>query len=148
LRVAAIDRALAGANFIEIFRFFLDSGMTEQEAVQSTTRVFRGGNPAGGSVFVKDGVYLRGLLQIHTFLHAALAEHQPRLAQALFLGRLTCSDVLELAPCLEEGFIIPPRFMPSWVTDQASLSAYLAFSWLTHSLPMEQARLADYGVQP
>ncbi|MFT7220050.1 MAG: hypothetical protein ACI8Z1_001667, partial [Candidatus Azotimanducaceae bacterium] len=39
LRVIAIDKALSGANFIEVFELFIDSGHTEIESFNSTMRV-------------------------------------------------------------------------------------------------------------
>lgn len=59
--------ALHGANFIEVFRFFLDQGQTEAESFTSTMRVFRGAPTTGGHAFTKDTVYLHGLLSVHTF---------------------------------------------------------------------------------
>jgi uncharacterized protein (TIGR02421 family) len=43
LRVKAVHLAMQGADFIEIFKFFLSSGQNETESFHSAMRVFRGG---------------------------------------------------------------------------------------------------------
>ena len=46
--------ALDGADFIDLFKFFLVSGQPEIESVRSAQRIFRGGAVKGGIVFTKD----------------------------------------------------------------------------------------------
>src|SRR5690606_23946017 len=66
LRIVAIHMAMHGADFIQVFRFFLDAGQTEGDSFASTQRVFRGVPTTGGAAFTKDTVYLHGLLSVHT----------------------------------------------------------------------------------
>ena len=49
LRILGIDMALRGADFIEVFRFFLDAGQSEGDSFSSAQRVFRGVAPTGGA---------------------------------------------------------------------------------------------------
>ncbi len=42
LRIIAIDKALAGADFIDVFRFFMDAGQNDADSFTSAMRVFRG----------------------------------------------------------------------------------------------------------
>ena len=128
---------MSGADFVEVFRFFLDQGQSETESFHSSARIFRGGDPRGDGVFTKDAVYLRGLLRTHAFLHAALGEHKVEYTHYLFAGRMTWEDVLELAPLFEDGTIDPPRFEPEWVLQRNNLAAYLAFSNLTREVPLD-----------
>ena len=60
LRVVMVKQALDGADFIEVFRGFLDAGQTEVESYRSAARVFRGGDVRGKVCFTKDGAYLEG----------------------------------------------------------------------------------------
>ncbi|HVF35025.1 MAG TPA: tyrosine/phenylalanine carboxypeptidase domain-containing protein, partial [Candidatus Saccharimonadia bacterium] len=60
LRIIGIDLALKGADFIDVFKFFIDSGQTESDSFNSSMRVFRGAPLEGGSAFTKDTVYLHG----------------------------------------------------------------------------------------
>lgn len=56
-RVIAIAMAEEGANFLDVYKFHLNEGSTEQEAFRNSTRVFRGGVVSGGSPFTKDISY-------------------------------------------------------------------------------------------
>lgn len=136
LRVKAIDLALDGADFIDLFKFFLEAGQGERESYYSTARIFRGGDPRGGAVFTKDGVYLKGLLEVYTFLHESLAQNRVERTRNLFAGRMTCPDVVSLEPLFEDGTVAPPRFEPDWLQRRNQLAAYLAFSSLANSLPL------------
>src|SRR5207342_3864693 len=42
LRIEAVAMALAGADFVQVFKYFLDAGQNEVESFSSTQRVFRG----------------------------------------------------------------------------------------------------------
>jgi hypothetical protein len=64
LRIEAVAMALGGADFIEVFRYFLAAGQTPEDCFASSQRVFRGVPTAGGSAFTKDTVYLRGLVGV------------------------------------------------------------------------------------
>src|SRR3546814_3952010 len=62
LRIEAVAMALDGADFVQVFRYFLDAGQDEVESFSSAQRVFRGVPVTGGHAFTKDVVYLRGLV--------------------------------------------------------------------------------------
>jgi len=128
LRVLAVKMALDGADFIDLFKFFLDAGQPEIESVRSAQRIFRGGAVKGGVVFTKDAVYLQGLLEVHTFLRIAIRDNRPELVQNLFAGRLSIGDAIRLTPHFESGWLIPPTYMPGWATDLRRLSAIMAYS--------------------
>ena len=76
LRVKAIAMALDGADFIDIFKSFIEAGQTEEESYQSTVRCFRGGDVKGGSVFTKNTVYLKGMIEVHAFLAVAIHDNR------------------------------------------------------------------------
>ena len=96
LRTVAIQRALDGADYLDVFRFFIASGQSEDESAHSAMRIFRGGDVRGGVVFTKDVVYLCGLTAVHTFLRNAIAERRPHLVRRLFAGRVALPDVHRL----------------------------------------------------
>ena len=53
-RVIAIQMAIDGADFIEVYRFFLErKGKTKNQAFEDARRVFRGGVLTGGAPFTK-----------------------------------------------------------------------------------------------
>src|SRR5690606_25950405 len=74
LRIEAVAMALDGADFLEVFAYFLEAGQNEVESFSSAQRVFRGVPLTGGAAFTKDTVYLRGLIGVHTFFRWALRE--------------------------------------------------------------------------
>lgn len=128
LRVMAIDSALSGANFIDVFQLFIDGGHSEVESFNSTMRVFRGVPLTGGYAFTKDVVYLAGLLEVHTFFRWALVNHKMHLCELLFAGRMKLTDVLALEDVYQSGTISRPAYLPPWIKDTRSLTAYLAFA--------------------
>src|SRR5207342_1082845 len=107
LRVVMVKRALDGADFIEVFRGFLGAGQTEVESYRSAARVFRGGDVRGGQCFTKDGAYLEGVMTVNMFFRKVLQEERGELLPMLFVGRITLSDAVDLAPFLESGLIAP-----------------------------------------
>ena len=56
LRIEAVAMAMEGADFIQVFKYFLDAGQSEVESFASAQRVFRGVPATGGAAFTKDTV--------------------------------------------------------------------------------------------
>lgn len=137
LRILAVDMGLQGADFLDVFRFFLDAGQTKMESYHSAARIFRGGDPRGKVVFTKDGVYLQGLLAAHTFFRWAMHANQLDLIPHLFAGRLTFDDVLNLEPFFQNGTIAAPRYVPPWLTNMGCLGAYLAFAVFANRIDLD-----------
>ncbi len=134
LRVIAVDLALKGANFIEVFEFFLQNRQSEGESYSSTQRIFRGGTPQGTIAFTKDSVYLDGLLRAHGFFRWAMKNKKLALARVLFSGRMTFDDAEKLMPFYESGVILPPKYLPPWLSQVPTLGAYLAFSLFANKI--------------
>ena len=146
LRVNAVQAALDGADFVDLFRFFLDAGQSLEESYQSAQRVLRGGDPAGGAAFTKDAVYLEGLALVHTFLTKAIADNRPGLIPDLFAGRLTLGDVVSLQPLFDDGTLAQPRYVPPWAQGLNRLSAYLAFSTFANRIRLERVELERFSL--
>ncbi|MGH8164847.1 MAG: tyrosine/phenylalanine carboxypeptidase domain-containing protein, partial [Rhodanobacteraceae bacterium] len=142
LRILAIDRALNGADFIEVFRFFREHGQNETDSFSSTQRVFRGVPLTGGSAFTKDNVYLAGLLTVHTFFRWAFRRRRLDLLRHLFAGKLALEDVIRLGPCFADGSVAPPRYVPPWVQSTHGLAGKLAFSLFANRIRM--GRIGDW----
>ncbi|AWY38970.1 DUF1704 domain-containing protein [Pseudomonas putida] len=128
LRLLAVQQALDGADFIQVFEGFLDAGQSEEESFRSTQRIFRGADLRGGSAFTKDAAYLTGLLGVHTLLRLAIRDNRPELVGRLFAGRLSLGDTIRLAPLFESGWLQGPVHVPDWARDLRRLAANLAFS--------------------
>ncbi|MCG6939270.1 MAG: flavohemoglobin expression-modulating QEGLA motif protein [Gammaproteobacteria bacterium] len=144
LRVKAIAMALDGADFIDIFKSFLEAGQTEEESYQSTVRCFRGGDVKGGSVFTKDTVYLKGLMEVHAFLAVAIHDNRPELVNALFAGRMSLGDVVELASYFETGFLVGAHYIPHWASDLRTLASVLACNAFFTRVDLTHVKLENF----
>lgn len=143
LRIIAVDLALKGADFIDVFKFFIDSGQTEADSFMSSMRVFRGAPLEGGSAFTKDTVYLHGLLSVHTFFRWALKNQRLKLCRALFAGKMTLHDVIALEPWFDTGWIVPPVYLPPWVSRANGLAGMLAFSLFANRIRLDRVEAED-----
>ncbi|MBP8098452.1 MAG: DUF1704 domain-containing protein [Arenimonas sp.] len=144
LRVVLLKQALDGADFIEIFRAFLDAGQTEVESYRSAARLFRGGDVRGKVCFTKDGAYLQGVMVIHVFIRKVLQEGRGELLGMLLAGRLTTSDVITLAPFRDSGVIAYPHYLPPWARDPQRLLATMAFSAAQQRLRLDKIDLQRF----
>ncbi|MCI4568539.1 flavohemoglobin expression-modulating QEGLA motif protein [Lysobacter sp. CFH 32150] len=138
LRIEAVAMALNGADFIEVFRYFIDAGQSATDSFTSAQRVFRGVPTTGGSAFTKDAVYLRGLISVHTFFRWALRQRKLRLCRLLFAGKMTLGDVQRFEPLYDAGVIVPPRWLPHWVQRANGLAGMLAFSLFANRIRLDQ----------
>jgi uncharacterized protein (TIGR02421 family) len=143
LRILAIDMALHGADFIEVFRFFLEAGQTEADSFTSAMRVYRGAPLTGGSAFTKDTVYLHGLLSVHTFFRWALKNQKLKLCRYLFAGKMALHDVLALEPYFDSGFLAAPYYLPPWVQRANGLAGMLAFSLFANKIRLDRVEAED-----
>ena len=143
LRILGIDMAIRGADFIEVFRFFMDAGQSEHDSFASAQRVFRGAPVGGGAAFTKDAVYLRGLLSVHTFFRWALKNQRMALCRNLFAGKLALHDVIALEPYFDNGTIAPPRYLPPWVQHAHGLAGMLAFSLFANRIRVDRVEADD-----
>ncbi|WP_133478882.1 flavohemoglobin expression-modulating QEGLA motif protein [Cognatilysobacter segetis] len=143
LRIEAVAMALDGADFIEIFRFFIESGQTPQESFSSAQRIFRGVPTTGGYAFTKDTVYVRGLVGVHTFFRWALRSRKLPLCRYLFAGKMTLADVQRFEPLFEAGVLLPAHWLPPWLTRINGLAGMLAFSLFANRIRLDS--IADEG---
>jgi uncharacterized protein (TIGR02421 family) len=136
LRILAIDMALNGADFVEVFRYFRACGQNVADSFHSAQRVFRGVPLTGGAAFAKDNVYLTGLLAVHTFFRWALRQRRLDLLRNLFAGKLALHDVMSLEAHFESGDIAGPRYLPPWMQHVHGLAGKLAFSLFVNHIHM------------
>jgi len=141
LRTEAIAMALEGADFLQVFDSFRAAGQDPAESFSSAQRVFRGVPVAGGAAFAKDTVYLRGLVEVHTFFRHALREGRLRQCRRLFAGKMTLDDVQRFDPLFDAGVLAPPRWLPDWIARANGLAGLLAFSLFANRIRLD--RLSD-----
>jgi uncharacterized protein (TIGR02421 family) len=143
LRIEAVAMAMDGADFLQVFRYFLGAGQGEVESFSSAQRVFRGVPVGGGTAFTKDVVYLRGLVGVHTFFRWALQQKKLHLCRQLFAGKMTLGDALRFEPLFHadgaaQPVLAPPRWLPRWVSRANGLAGMLAFSLFANRIRMDR----------
>lgn len=124
-RIKAVALAEAGADFLEVFRFFQEEGHDPRESYQHAARVFRGSLPAGCGPFTKDLSYGKGFVCVYNFLRLAVSQGQLQRIPLLFCGKTSLADIELLVPMVEEGLVAPPRFLPPPFAELNALSAWL-----------------------
>jgi uncharacterized protein (TIGR02421 family) len=139
-RVLAIQMALDGADFLEVYRFFLARTDESGQSFENARRVFRGGRVEGGIPFTKDIVYLDGLLRVHNFMRTVVSLGRADLLHLLFVGKLDLEDVPALAELSAQGLCEPPRFLPGWAEDRGFLVSYLAYSSFLNAVDTTRLR--------
>ena len=143
LRIIAIDKAIDGASFIDVFKFFLDSGQNEADSFSSAQRVYRGVPVDGGAAFTKDTVYLHGLLSVHTFFRWCLRHRKLSLARQLFAGKMALEDVFSFESSFDAGYVAPPRYLPPWIQRANGLAGMLAFSLFANKIRLDSVDADD-----
>ena len=127
-RTIAIQMAIEGADFLQVYQYFLARTDDPAQSFENARRVYRGGVLTGGAPFTKDGVYIEGLLRVHNFLRSVVQLGRMDCLHLLFCGKLDLGDVHAVAILATEGLCDPPRFLPPWAADLRFLTAYLAYS--------------------
>lgn len=127
-RVVAIQMAIEGADFLDVYRFFLQQSGDEGQSFENARRIFRGGVLEGGAPFTKDCVYLDGLLRVHSFLRSIVTSGRADCLRLLFCGKLDIEDMPALVALAEGGMCRPALYLPPWASDLRFLIAYLAYS--------------------
>lgn len=135
-RVIAIQMTIDGADFKEVFDYYMERLGDPEEAFDNTRRIFRGGVMTGGAPFTKDMVYLNGLLRVHNFMRTVVKLQRADLIRLLFVGKLDLEDVPALATLAAEGHIQPPKYMPPWAKDLRFLVSYMSYSGFLNQVKM------------
>ena len=142
-RVRAITLADEGADFMDIFAFFKAKGLDDDESYTFSSRVFRGSS-SNGMPFTKDLTYIKGFVLTYNFMRLAVHKGKPDRIPLLFCGKTMIEDMKVLVDLVDEGTVIPPRFLPPQFKDLMGLSAWMSFSRFMTSLNFRQLE-QDYA---
>ncbi|KTD12206.1 flavohemoglobin expression-modulating QEGLA motif protein [Legionella jamestowniensis] len=136
-RVIALEKVRQGANFIDIYRYFIECGLTEDDSYNHTVRVFRGSTPEGGP-FTKDLSYAKGFLLIYNYMRFAISQRRIDSIPLLFTGKLVLDDLPLLGELKERGILTPPVYLPPPFKDLAALSAWMSFSLFLNKFSLNE----------
>lgn len=143
-RIKGVALAESGADFLDVYRFFLDAGYPPRESYQHSMRVFRGSLPAGCGPFTKDLCYSKGFVHLYVFMRLAVSRGQVRRLPLLFCGKTNLDDIKTLALLAEEGLLAPPRYVPPPFANLQALAAWLCYANFFSSLSHERIE-EDYA---
>ena len=127
-RIQAVDKVATGANFIDLYRWYLERSDSPLESFYNTQRIFRGAKITGGAPFPKDTVYLGGLIGVYNFLRIAVKNQNRLLVESLIAGRMGLEDIGAIAWLRTHGIADPPRFVPDWIRRWESLLSFFSLS--------------------
>jgi uncharacterized protein (TIGR02421 family) len=127
-RTLAIKMAEEGADFCQVYQFFLAHGHDDLAAYDCARRVCRGGLVQGGAPFTKDVCYLDGLLRVTNFLRVALVKGHLDYVPLFFAGKIEVEDVPLFGRLVREGMARPPDYLPEWARDLSYLTAFMSYS--------------------
>jgi len=127
-RVIAIDLAEQGADFIEVYRYFLERDVSPHDSYTIAQRVFRGGMVEGGACFTKDLSYVRGFIELVNFIRSATLEGLPELLPMLFAGKVTLDDIPIIYEHYLDGLIAGPKYLPPMFRDLNGLYVWFGFA--------------------
>lgn len=144
-RINAVGMAEAGANFLDVFQYYLEQGMTEKDSYDSTVRVFRGSTPDGGP-YTKDLCYSKGFILIYNYMRLAVQRGLVKRIPLLFLGKTNLDDLHILSDLQDEGIIVPPKYIPPQFADIAALSAWMVYSLFLNRLDLKRLAIDFKGI--
>ena len=142
-RTRAIHMAEEGADFLDIYRFYREQGFSEQSSYTNGSRVFRGSTP-DGLPFTKDLSYLKGFILIYNYIQLAVRKGKLEQIPLLFSGKTTLEDMRTLRQLVDEGLVVPPKYLPPQFRDLNALSAWMCFSNFLNHLSLDRIE-ADYA---
>lgn len=126
-RVIALDKVIHGANFLDIYNYFMECGLPPEDSYNQTVRIFRGSTPTGGP-FTKDLSYAKGFILIYNYIRFAISQGRVDSIPLLFTGKLILDDLPLLGELKERGILTSPVYLPPPFQDLAALTAWMSFS--------------------
>jgi uncharacterized protein (TIGR02421 family) len=120
-RTLAVSLAAQGWKFSETFDYLMrmPHGFDRNDAFTICERAYRGGSSdAQGrwrGVYTKDAIYQRYFVRVFTYWRAGLD------LRVLSAGKMDIDHVPMVARAIEEGVLVPPVFVPTFVADENNL---------------------------
>ena len=126
-RIHAIAIAESGGDFLDVYRYYIQSGLDVEESYARTTRIFRGSLPALGP-FTKDLIYNKGFILIYNFIRLAIANGKFDQINLLFLGKVSLEELKIFPQLINAGLVNPPKYVPPPFDDLAAIGSWMCYS--------------------
>ena len=136
-RIIGIEMAEQGADFIDLYRYFVEKGHSDEQSFDNARRVMRGGLMGGSAPFTKDICYLDGLIRVWNFMRVSIKQQRPDFVRLLFVGKLTLDDIPVLAEQSRAGLVDPPQYLPRWLKNMQFLTASMSLSAFLNRIQLD-----------
>lgn len=137
LCIEVIVMVCDGVDFIQVFCYFCDVGQNSEESFVLVQCVFCGVLFSGGVVFIKDIVYLCGLVLVYIFFCYMLVEDCLQVCCWLFVGKMLFIDVIVFVLLFEEGILCLLCWLLYWVSCVNGLVGMLVFLLFVNCICMD-----------
>jgi hypothetical protein len=97
-----------------------------------------------GLPFTKDLSYLKGFIMVYNYIQLAVRKGKLEQIPLLFCGKTTLEDMRTLRQLVDEGLVVPPKYLPDQFRDMNALSAWMCFSNFLNHLSLDRIE-ADYS---
>lgn len=144
LCILVIDMVLCGVDFVEVYWFFLECGQSVVDSFYLVQWVFCGVLLIGGVVFVKDNVYLVGLLVVYMFFCWVLKQWWMDLLCYLFVGKLMLYDVVVLELYFVFGVIVLLCWLLLWMQYVYGLVGKFVFLLFVNCIYMGWVQVEEF----
>jgi len=136
-RIIGIEMSEQGADFLDLYQYFLEKGHSQEQSFDNARRITRGGLVTGYAPFTKDICYLDGMIRVWNFMRVAIKQHRPEFVRYLFVGKVTLDDIPVLVQKSREGLVDPPHHVPRWLRDMQFLSASMSLSAFLNRIQLD-----------
>lgn len=136
-RLLACHKAEKGANVLEIYDFFRSNGISDEDSLSLTERIYRGGD-GRGAPFTKEVAYCKGFILIFNFMRAALMAGKVHYLPTLFVGKVALEDIPALYQGIQDGHVLPPTYLPKQFSDLNALATWMCYSNFFNRIHLEK----------
>lgn len=136
-RIMGTNLAEQGATFIDVFRFFQEQGLDNEESYTIASRIYRGSTATLGP-FTKDLCYSKGFILIYNYLRLAIQHNKIKRIPLLFLGKASLEDLYIYEQLIEENIVTEPKHLPSHFKDLAAISCWMSYSLFLNKIDLDK----------
>ena len=126
-RVIALDKINQGADFLDVYHYFLTCELSPLDSYKHSVRLFRGSTPTGGA-FTRDVSYAKGFVLVYNFIRFAISQRRIDVVPLLFTGKLRLDDLPLLCELRDQDLLIAPMYLPPAFKDLSALSVWMSIS--------------------